>query len=455
MTDKANQIEVFYKPVLRLTMPIIIQNMLSVAVSSADVLMLSRVGQSAVAASSLASQYTQTLLMIAYGLGTGITMLSSQYWGRKDVRAINLIEGIALRFSLVISGLLTVCALTIPQWMMRVYTNDPELIRQGVEYLRLVSVSYICWGICEVYLSALRSVERVSISTFLNALALGMNVCLNAVFIFGLFGAPKLGIAGVALATSISRFAELIGCIVVSSRSENVKLSIRAMFVRNKVLFGDFLKLSLPAVGNDVSWGVAFSLYSAILGHLSSDMVAANSIVTVVRNFSTILCFSLASAITIWLGKKIGQNKMEEARKDASRFMFLTVITGLIGGVIILLGIPAALRFSNLEPNAMKYLKAMLLINTYYVMGIAVNTSLVCGVFRSGGDSRFGLICDTIDMWGYALPVGFLAAFVLKLPHLAVYFLLCTDEFVKWPWVIGHYRSGKWLRNITKEYDGT
>ncbi len=99
----------------------------------------------------------------------------------------------------------------------------------------------------------------------------------------------------------------------------------------------------------------------------------------------------------------------------------------------------------------MHYLKYMLLINTYYVMGTAVNTTLIAGVFRAGGDTRFGLICDTVDMWCYAVPLGFIAAFALKLPVLAVYFLLCTDEFVKWPWVIKRYRSGKWLQNITRD----
>ena len=93
----------------------------------------------------------------------------------------------------------------------------------------------------------------------------------------------------------------------------------------------------------------------------------------------------------------------------------------------------------------------MLLICSYYVMGAAVNTSLIAGVFRAGGDSRWGFICDTIDMWGYGVPLAFLSAAVLRLPPLWVYFLMCTDEFVKWPWVIAHYKSKKWLKNITRD----
>lgn len=448
-----SRIEKFYKPALVLTLPIICQNLLSVAVSSADVLMLNRVSQSSVAAASLASQYTHILLMFYYGLGTGITMLGAQYWGKKDIRAIELVEGIALRFSLAIGCLITLCTLFIPDLMMKVFTNDPELIGLGVQYLRLVSGSFICWGICEVYMGGLKSAGRVGICTIVNAIALGLNICLNAVLIFGMFGAPKMGIAGVALATSISRFTEMVLCIIVSMKSKDVKLRFSYIFSRNKVLMSDFLKLSLPAIINDIVWSIAFSLYSAILGHLSSDLVAANSLVTVVRNFATIACFAFASATLIWTGQKIGENKPDEASKDARSFMVLSVLAGAIGGLMILICGPLILRFANLNENAMHYLEFMLYINSYYIMGISVNTNLIAGVFRAGGDSRFGMICDTIDMWCYAIPLGFIAAFVLKLPHMMVYFLLCTDEFVKWPWVIGHFRSDKWIHNITKEYE--
>ncbi|MCI6714064.1 MAG: MATE family efflux transporter, partial [Lachnospiraceae bacterium] len=285
----------------------------------------------------------------------------------------------------------------------------------------------------------------------LNVLAFSLNILLNAVFIFGLFGAPKLGATGVAIATATSRVVELIGCILVSLFSKDLKLKLSYMFIRNKTLFKDFLKLSLPALGNDVSWSVAFSMYSVILGHLGTDAVAANSLVTVVRNFGTVLCFGTASAGGILLGNVMGENDMERAKVYASKILRLTIITGAIGGVLILAATPFVLHFADLSDTAMHYLKYMLYINSYYVMGAAVNTTLIAGVFRAGGDSRFGLICDTVDMWCYAVPLGFIAAFVLKLPVLVVYFLLCTDEFVKWPWVIKHYLSKKWLKNITRD----
>ena len=441
----------FYSQIFKLVLPIVIQNLLSAAVNSADVVMLNYVGQDAISAVSLASQYAHILFMVYYGLGTGASLLAAQYYGKGDIQAIRVVEGIALRFSVFITAVFAGFAFFAPELMMRIFTNDANLISIGAVYLRYMSVTYLCWGLIEVYLAVLRSIGQVTVSMALNVLAFALNIILNAVFIFGLFGAPKLGVAGVAIATALSRMAELAGCFVVSARRSDVKLKLSYMFLKNGALLQDFIRLALPALGNDISWGLAFSMYSVIMGHLGSDVVAANSLATVVRNFGTILCFGIANAGGILLGQIIGKNQLEEARQSAKKLMKLTVIAGAVGGLIVLSITPFVLRYASLSETATHYLKYMLLINSYYVMGAAVNTSLICGVFRSGGDTKFGFICDTIDMWVYAVPLGFLTAFVLKLPVMWVYFLLCTDEFVKWPWVIRHYKSEKWLKNITRE----
>ncbi len=449
--NPTNTKDTFYPQIIKLVIPIVIQNLLSAAVSSTDVIMLNYVGQSSISAVSLAANYAGVLFMIYYGLGTGASMLCAQYWGKGDLEPIRVIEGIAMRFSLVLTLFFSAAAFFAPRLMMQLFTNDPELIDIGAGYLRVMTVTYLCWSIIEVYLAVLRSIGRVTVSMILNVVAFTLNIFLNAVFIFGLFGAPKMGAVGVAIATAASRVIELLGCITISAYSKDIKLKLSYMFLGNKLLLQDFVRLSVPALANDVAWSVAFSMYSVILGHLGSDAVAANSLVVVVRNFGTVLCFGTASAGGILLGNVMGVGDMERAKEYASKLMKLTVITGAIGGVMVLIATPFVLRFASLSETAMHYLKYMLLINTYYIMGAAVNTTLIAGVFRAGGDSRFGLICDTIDMWVYAVPLGFIAAFALKLPVLWVYFLLCTDEFVKWPWVIRHYRSRKWLKNITRE----
>ena len=441
----------FYRQMFKLAIPIIIQNLLSAAVNSSDVIMLNYVGQSAISAVSLAANYSNILFMVYYGLGTGASLLCAQYFGKKNMQAIHAVEGIALRFSFAISALVALAAFTMPQRMLLLFTSDQELIAIGSSYIRIMGITYLCWGVTEIYLAILRSIGRVTISMTLNMLAFGLNILLNAMFIFGLFGAPKLGVTGVAIATASSRLIQLGACVIVSLLSKDVKLNPAYMFIRSKTLLNDFIHLSLPALGNDLSWSVAFSMYSVILGHLGTEAVAANSLVTVVRNVGSVFCFAIASAGTILLGRVMGQEELEKSKSYASRMLKMTVVAGAVGGVIVLAVTPFVLRFASLNDTAMHYLKYMLLINSYYIMGSAVNTALIAGVFRAGGDTKFGLICDTIDMWVYAVPLGFFAAFVLKLPVLWVYFLLCTDEFVKWPWVIRHYRKREWAKNITRE----
>ena len=441
----------FYRQMFKLAIPIIIQNLLSAAVNSSDVIMLNYVGQSAISAVSLAANYSNILFMVYYGLGTGASLLCAQYFGKKNMQAIHAVEGIALRFSFAISALVALAAFTMPQRMLLLFTSDQELIAIGSSYIRIMGITYLCWGVTEIYLAILRSIGRVTISMTLNMLAFGLNILLNAMFIFGLFGAPKLGVTGVAIATASSRLIQLVACVIVSLLSKDVKLNPAYMFIRSKTLLNDFIHLSLPALGNDLSWSVAFSMYSVILGHLGTEAVAANSLVTVVRNVGSVFCFAIASAGTILLGRVMGQEELEKSKSYASRMLKMTVVAGAVGGVIVLAVTPFVLRFASLNDTAMHYLKYMLLINSSYIMGSAVNTALIAGVFRAGGDTKFGLICDTIDMWVYAVPLGFFAAFVLKLPVLWVYFLLCTDEFVKWPWVIRHYRKREWAKNITRE----
>ena len=263
----------FYRQMFKLAIPIIIQNLLSAAVNSSDVIMLNYVGQSAISAVSLAANYSNILFMVYYGLGTGASLLCAQYFGKKNMQAIHAVEGIALRFSLAISALVALAAFTMPQRMLLLFTSDQELIAIGSSYIRIMGITYLCWGVTEIYLAILRSIGRVTISMTLNMLAFGLNILLNAMFIFGLFGAPKLGVTGVAIATASSRLIQLVACVIVSLLSKDVKLNPAYMFIRSKTLLNDFIHLSLPALGNDLSWSVAFSMYSVILGHLGTEAV--------------------------------------------------------------------------------------------------------------------------------------------------------------------------------------
>ena len=442
-----------YKNIWMVAFPIILQNVIDAAVNSVDVLMLNSVGQSAISAASLANSMVSIFFMFLYGIGTGIAMLAAQYYGKGDFKTIEIVEGIGLKFAVIVAVIGMVLCLTIPGVLMNIYTSDKELIALGESYLRFISPGLLFWAISAVYTSILRCIGKVSTSTVLEAVALISNVILNAIFIFGLFGVPRLGVVGVAIATSLSRLIQLIGCIIVSMNHPGVSLTFRTMFEKHRLLEKDFFSMALPAIGNDMVWGLAFSAYSGILGHMESDAVAAYSIVNVVRNLGCVMCYGIGAAAGIIVGQILGRGDREEGIKTAHILLRLAVITGILGGLIVLAIIPFAMNKASLTPTALDYLKFMLLINTYYISGTSVNTCLIGGVFRAGGDSKFGFKCDTIDMWVYAIPLSLIAAFVLKLPVKVVYFLMCTDEFVKWPWVFKHFYSHKWAKNITRNRD--
>lgn len=451
MNDQRKRTSGFYRSLLRLVVPIAMQNLISTAVNSADVVMVGYVGQDALSAVSLANQVQFILSLIYSGVASGATMMAAQYWGKQDTDAIEKIMGIAMRFSVGASALFALLACGFPQLLMRIFTNDGTLIAIGSDYLRIVGVSYLFMGISQVYLCIMRSIERVVFAMTVFGSALILNIFLNAVFIFGLFGMPRMGAAGAALATVIARGIETSVCLLDNLRDGRVHFRIRKVFARYPVLFGDYVRYAMPAFGNDVAWGVAFSLYSVIMGHLGSDMVAANSVVVVARNLGTVVCTGIASGGTIYLGKQIGDGQMEEAKTSASRLCWVTFVTGVLGGLLVLVLKPVMMLMVDLTPTAASYLNTMLYINAYYVLGQAMNTTLICGIFRAGGDSRFGFICDTLDMWGFGVPAGFLAAFVFKLPPMWVYFVICLDELVKMPFVFRHYKSYRWLKNITRE----
>lgn len=452
MYKKNKEIPSFYRQLFALVLPIAIQNLISAMVNSVDVLMLGYVSQSAIAAVSLANQVMFILNIFITGLGSGIAMLVSQYWGKKDTKTIEHTLGIALRFSMPISFLFCLAAILIPGQIMFIFTNDLRLIELGSAYLRILALSYVFMGFSQMYLCMMRSIERARFAMITSISAVFINIILNASFIFGLCGIPKLGLEGVALATTIARAFEVIVCAVDNQRPRAVHFHLKNIFHAEHLLFQDFLRYSLPAVGNECVWGVAFLLYSVIMGHLNEDIVAANSIVTVVRDLFAVVGFGIAYGGAIILGKTIGEGKPEQAKEDAGRLIRVTLVSGLIGAALLILARPFAMSAVALTETAAAYLSQMLLISCYYLIGQLINTCLICGIFRAGGDSKFGLICDVVCMWFVMVPVGFIAAFVLKLPPMVVYFILCCDEFVKMPFVIRHYKKGTWLQDITREF---
>lgn len=438
---------------IQLAFPIMIQNLISTLVNSADTIMLGYVSQTAMAASSLANQYTFVLFCFYYGLSAGTSVLCAQYWGKGDKQTVERILGLASRVVILISLIFFSISFFFPGAVMRLFTSSPETIHEGIRYLRVLSFSFIFMGFAQIFVSALRSVGKVVFPSVIYVVSLLVNVLLNAAFIFGLFGLPKLGVIGVALGTVSARVVEAVMCIVYSAVSRDVKIKLENLFRPSGVLFKDFIKISAPAVINDLVWGLAASTFTAILGHIGDDMVAANAVAVMVVNMGAIVCRGFANATTIIVSQTLGENRMEDAKVYAGRMLRLTFVVSLLGCGVILAIRPLMLWFysDKLTPTALSYLGILMIMTTWRLVGEAVNTCLICGCFRGGGDSKFGMILDIIFMWGVAVPLMAVAAYVLKLPPIWVYFVMTLDELEKMPFIFIHYFKHKWMKNITRD----
>ena len=442
----------FLKYASKLAFPIMIQNLIGTLVNVADTVMLGYVSQTAMSASSLANQYTFILFCLYYGMATGASVLCAQYWGKGDKTTIEKILALGIRSAVIVTAIFTVAAFAIPASLMRIFTNDPQVIAEGVKYLRIVACSYIIMGITNVYLYVMRSIERVIVATVVYLVSFLCNVIFNAIFIFGLFGFPALGIRGAAIATLIARIVELIlVCGYAKIYNKDVKFRVHYFLHQDKLLVKDFLVYSLPVVLNEVMWGLGTSANTAVLGHMGSSAVAANSVAQVARQLATVVSFGLSSATAIYLGKTIGEKKFDHARAYAKRFIILSVVMGVIGGALILIASPVVISFLSLSAAARYYLKMMFYVMSYFVIAQAFNTTMVVGIFRSGGDTKFGLIMDVSTMWGCSILLGALAAFVFHWSVPAVYVLLMSDELIKVPITLIRYRSFKWLKDVTRD----
>lgn len=439
---------------MALVIPMALQNLINTGVSACDVFMLGKVGETALSASSLARQVQYIMSLFLFGLTSGATVLTAQYWGKGDKKTIERILAMGMCMAVAVTAIFTLVSLLMPETLIRIFTNESEVIREGVKYLRIVAFSYIAIGITDVYLYIMRSVERIKVATAVYLSSLICNVILNAVFIFGMFGCPAMGIRGAALATLLARILELILVIGYAKiYNREILFLMKYFFHMDSGLLKDFLVCAIPVILNEVLWGIANSASTAILGHMGSAAVAANSVAQVTKEMSMVVSFGISNAAAIYLGKTIGEKKYQHARAYAERFVKLSILLGIGSAVIILLSSQMIITVMAMTPLTKDYLRFMMFVMAYYAIAQTLDETVIVGIFRSGGDTRFGLIIDLTAMWGCSVLLGAAAAFVFHCSVPVVYALLMSDELVKIPIIWGRYKNCSWIRNITREIE--
>lgn len=445
------EIREFGKTVLSLALPVMLQNLISAAVNYADVLMLSCISQSAMSAVSQANQVTFVLTLFYLGLSTGVTILTAQYWGGGNVRAMEQTLGLAVKLSMLVSGVFFLATQLVPEWLMSLYTPDPELIGYGIPYLRILGVGYLAMGLSQMLLASLKSIEQTKICSAISSASLLCNIGLNGVSIFLLFPHdPGKAVMGVAAATTVARILEAVCSWLWMGRKAPVKLKKKYILRSENWLKEDFKKCTWQVQLNYIIWGGALSATTALVGYVSSDMVSAYAVANSVRNLAIVACTGVSAAGGILLGKYLGAGRLALAKVAGDKLRLWSILLGAASGGLILLARPLCLDMVELNESAAMLLDGMLLICAYYCIGKSFNSTMVGGIFCAGGDTRFGLICDTVGMWVVILPAAWLCAFVLKLEPIWIFFVLCLDEFVKMPFVATHYKQYKWLINLTR-----
>ncbi len=439
----------FAKKLLTLVMPIAFQQFILALVSASDALMLGILSQDALSAVSLASQITFVENLFFAAMTIGLSMLAAQYWGKKDKASVGKIFAYVMKITAGVSFVFFLAGLCFPNTLMRIFTDEQSLIDGGAIYLRTVSPSFFLTGISQIYLCMLKNTGKAAKSSIISSASVIFNIVLNAVLIFGLFGFPKLEITGAALATVISRAIEVIWCILETTKKDRIELKLSYILHDDKPLRRDFWKYTTPVLGNEIVWGVGFTMYSVIMGHLGTDAVAANSVANIVKNLISCFCLGLGSGGGIMVGNELGAGKLELAKEYGRKLCKLSIICGAMSGLFLLALSPLILAVTDLSDTATEYLKWMLVMCSYYMIGKSVNGTTIAGIFCAGGDSKFGFLCDTITLWCFTVPLGLIAAFALKLPVLAVYFIVNLDEIIKLPAVYRHYIKYKWVKDLT------
>ena len=442
--------KLFYRRLYTLSAPIIVQNLMLALVAACDALMLGRVAQEQMAAVSLATQIQFVQNMFILAVTSAGAILGSQYYGKGDLTTIEKLFHMILRWAGAISLVFFLLCEGCPGLLMRIFAHDDVMISIGSAYLRIAGWSYLLTGISQCYLTIFKVTDHVSFTAAISSAAVILNIVFNAVLIFGLAGAPRMEARGAALATAIARVIELTLCIAISLRPGFLRPHVAKLFQRSKNLAGDFIRQAIPLLGGSLLWGVGFTSYTAIMGHLGVDAAAANSVAAVVRDLICCACNGVGAAAGIMVGNELGAGRLEEGKAVGIKLKNISWVIGLSSTALVLAVTPFTVRMVLLSDQARSYLTGMMVIMAFYMIGRCVNTVCINGVLDGGGDTIFDMYSLAVTMWGIAIPLALLGAFVLHWHVLAVYACTCLDEVGKIPWVMARFRKYKWVQNLTR-----
>ncbi len=440
----------FLKQTLAITIPIALQNLISASLNMIDTIMIGRLGESEIAAVGLSNQIFFLFHLFLFGVNSGAAIFTAQFWGKKDVKNIRRVLGIALTAGTVAAVFFSLIGLLIPGRVLSLFTGDPVVIRLGSEYLRPVSISYLFTALTLTYSFVLRSTGQVTMPLIINFIALSINTCFNYLLIYGHYGFPRMEVAGAAIATVLARVIEFGVLFAIVYGKKMVPAGKLAELLDFKPSFvGKYFKTTIPVVLNEFLWALGVTMFTVVYARMGTGIIAAINIFGTIERISMVVFFGLAQAAAVMIGNRIGAGAETEALTYAKRFCSLGPVLGLLIGTVLIPATDSLLSVYNVPANVILIAKRIILIYALTLPFKIFNLINVVGVLRSGGDTRFSLFLDTAGLWLIAVPLAFLSGLVWKLPPQQVYLLTAAEEVFKLGFGINRLLTGKWINNLT------
>ena len=451
----------FYRRLWVLTLPIVLQNLITTSLGFADTFMVCLLGNAEMAAVTAANVPIFIIQLVIFGFQSGLAVLLSQYWGKGDTDSINRCMGIALYAVILFSLAIALTTFFLPAEVMRLVTPNEDLVALGTPYIRIVGFANVFNGISSVYAGMQRSTENPRFGMILFAISMCVNTFLNFVLIFGKFGAPRMGITGAAAATLISRIVEFAAALGYALRSPRIPLRPGLILQPGRDTARRFVKYSVPVVCNETLWGTGTSMLTVIMGHManSQDMLAAYSLMGNIDKLSTVVCFGLAASAAVMVGKEIGEGRNFDHVYDVARTLLaVSVLVGAAVMVLQLLLLPAFFQpvlfpLFQLSPGAARISTYLAIVYAIALPTRAFDVTNVTGVLRAGGDTRVAVLIDVLPLWLFTVPLMALCALVLDVPVLWVCLCLQSETLCKFPLGIFRFRSRKWIHDITRSIE--
>lgn len=442
----------FYRRLFIIALPIVIQNLITSSLNMLDTMMIGKVGELELASVGIANQYYFLYSLLANSIPIGSGVLIAQLWGKKDTINIKRTLSRSLFYNLILTLGFMILGLSLPGKIMSIFSNDPAVINIGIDYLKIVIISYLFTSITFTFASGLRSIGNTKLPMWGSFIGLIVNGVFNAILIFGLFGAPKMGIKGAAMATLIARIVEFIIVVgIVYIKVDVLKLRFKDMLELPKSISTTLNKVTLPIFLNESCWAFGNITYTAIYASIGTSAAASIQICSTVMNLFMIVAFGLANAAVVIIGNEIGANREDEAISASKKISSLSIKISMVLAILLALLAKPIVSFFNVSTEVKMAAQYILYIYALVMVFKVYNAVMIVGILRGGGDTTYGSILQGLTLWLIGIPLAAFATFVLKLPVYFVVMFATVEEIIKLLLMMRRFKSFKWIKNMVND----